>query len=383
MKKIASFLMAIILTIIPINIAFANDENTALNLASKSAVLMDVSTGQVLYEKNSHEKLPPASVTKVMTMLLIVEALDSGKIKLDDQVQVSETASSMGGSQIFLEPGEIQKVDTLLKGIAVASANDACVAMAEHLAGSVEEFVVQMNAKAKQLGMKDTNFVNTNGLPVDNHYTTAYDIALMSRELLKHETISKYLTTWMDSVVVGKKQATIGIANTNKMVKHYQGTTGVKTGFTQQAKYCLSASAKRGDTHLVAVTLGAETSPERFKDSSALLNFGFANYESVKLCSKNDNISALTLDKAEDNKINLVAKDDLSVLIKKGGAKDFTRKVKLKQDTTLPIKKGTTLGVVEIYSGDKLIGKVDLVNTKDVNKASYLQMLQRVINQMI
>ena len=383
MKKIASFLMAIILTIIPINIAFANDENTALNLASKSAVLMDVSTGQVLYEKNSHEKLPPASVTKVMTMLLIVEALDSGKIKLDDQVQVSETASSMGGSQIFLEPGEIQKVDTLLKGIAVASANDACVAMAEHLAGSVEEFVVQMNAKAKQLGMKDTNFVNTNGLPVDNHYTTAYDIALMSRELLKHETISKYLTTWMDSVVVGKKQATIGIANTNKMVKHYQGTTGVKTGFTQQAKYCLSASAKRGDTHLVAVTLGAETSPERFKDSSSLLNFGFANYESVKLCSKNDNISALTLDKAEDNKINLVAKDDLSVLIKKGGAKDFNRKVKLKQDITLPIKKGTTLGVVEIYSGDKLIGKVDLVNTKDVNKASYLQMLQRVINQMI
>ena len=383
MKKIASFLMAIILTIIPINIAFANDENTALNLASKSAVLMDVSTGQVLYEKNSHEKLPPASVTKVMTMLLIVEALDSGKIKLDDQVQVSETASSMGGSQIFLEPGEIQKVDTLLKGIAVASANDACVAMAEHLAGSVEEFVVQMNAKAKQLGMKDTNFVNTNGLPVDNHYTTAYDIALMSRELLKHETISKYLTTWMDSVVVGKKQATIGIANTNKMVKHYQGTTGVKTGFTQQAKYCLSASAKRGDTHLVAVTLGAETSPERFKDSSSLLNFGFANYESVKLCSKNDNISALTLDKAEDNKINLVAKDDLSVLIKKGVAKDFNRKVKLKQDITLPIKKGTTLGVVEIYSGDKLIGKVDLVNTKDVNKASYLQMLQRVINQMI
>lgn len=383
MKKIASFLMAIILTIIPINIAFANDENTALNLVSKSAVLMDVSTGQVLYEKNSHEKLPPASVTKVMTMLLIVEALDSGKIKLDDQVQVSETASSMGGSQIFLEPGEIQKVDTLLKGIAVASANDACVAMAEHLAGSVEEFVVQMNAKAKQLGMKDTNFVNTNGLPVDNHYTTAYDIALMSRELLKHETISKYLTTWMDSVVVGKKQATIGIANTNKMVKHYQGTTGVKTGFTQQAKYCLSASAKRGDTHLVAVTLGAETSPERFKDSSSLLNFGFANYESVKLCSKNDNISALTLDKAEDNKINLVAKDDLSVLIKKGGAKDFNRKVKLKQDITLPIKKGTTLGVVEIYSGDKLIGKVDLVNTKDVNKASYLQMLQRVINQMI
>ena len=167
------------------------------------------------------------------------------------------------------------------------------------------------------------------------------------------------------------------------MVKHYQGTTGVKTGFTQQAKYCLSASAKRGDTHLIAVTLGAETSPERFKDSSSLLNFGFANYESVKLCSKNDNISSLTLDKAEESKINLVAKDDLSVLIKKGGTKDFTRKIKLTENNSLPIKKGTVLGVVEIYSGDKMIGKVDLVNTKDIKKASYLQMLQRVINQMI
>ncbi|MGL5315831.1 MAG: D-alanyl-D-alanine carboxypeptidase family protein, partial [Peptostreptococcaceae bacterium] len=317
------------------------------------------------------------------TMLLIVEAIDSGKIKLDDQVQVSENAASMGGSQIFLEPGETQKVDTLLKGIAVASANDACVAMAEHIAGSVEDFVGKMNEKAKELGMNDTNFVNTNGLPVDNHYTTAYDIALMSKELLKHDAISKYLTTWMDSVVVGKKQATIGLANTNKMVKHYQGTTGVKTGFTQQAKYCLSASAKRGDTHLVAVTLGAETSPERFKDSSALLNFGFANYESVKLCSRNDNIATLTLDKAEDNKVNLVAKDDLSVLIKKGSSKDFTKKIKVSDNPSIPIKKGTVLGQVEVYKDKKLIGKVDLVNTKDINKASYLQMLQRVIDQML
>lgn len=383
MKKLASIIVAILLLITPTNIAFANDENTALNVSSKSAILMDVCSGQVLYEKNSHEKLPPASVTKIMTMLLIVEALDSGKIKLDDKVQVSENAASMGGSQIFLEPGETQKVDTLLKGIAVASANDACVAMAEHIAGSVEDFVGKMNEKAKQLGMKDTNFVNTNGLPVDNHYTTAYDIALMSKELLKHDAISKYLTTWIDSVVVGKKQATIGLANTNKMVKHYQGTTGVKTGFTQQAKYCLSASAKRGDTHLVAVTLGAETSPERFKDSSALLNFGFANYESVKLCSRNDNIATLTLDKAEDNKVNLVAKDDLSVLIKKGGSKDFTKKIKVSDNPSIPIKKGTVLGKVEVYKDKKLIGKVDLVNTKDINKASYLQMLQRVIDQML
>lgn len=383
MKKLASLIMAILIAIMPMNLSFANEDNAPLSISSKSAILMDVGSGQILYEKNAHDKLPPASVTKVMTMLLICEALDSGKITLDDSVQISENAASMGGSQIFLEAGEVQKVDTLLKGIAVASANDGCVAMAEYIGGSVESFVDMMNAKAKELNMKDTNFVNTNGLPVDNHYTSAHDIAIMSRELLKHDVISKYLTTWMDQVVVGKKQITVGLANTNKLIKHYQGATGVKTGFTQQAKYCLSASAKRGDTHLVAVTLGAETSPERFKDATSLLNFGFANYESVKLCSKNDNIATLTLDKADEQKINLVAKEDLSVLIKKGGNKDFTRKIKVNENPTIPIKKGTNLGYVEIYQGKTLVGKVDLVNTKDIQKASYLKMLQRVIDEML
>ena len=383
MKKLASLIMAILIAIMPMNLSFANEDNAPLSVSSKSAILMDVGSGQILYEKNAHDKLPPASVTKVMTMLLICEALDSGKITLDDSVQISDNSASMGGSQIFLEAGEVQKVDTLLKGIAVASANDGCVAMAEYIGGSVESFVDMMNAKAKELNMKDTNFVNTNGLPVDNHYTSAHDIAIMSRELLKHDVISKYLTTWMDQVVVGKKQITVGLANTNKLIKHYQGATGVKTGFTQQAKYCLSASAKRGDTHLVAVTLGAETSPERFKDATSLLNFGFANYESVKLCSKNDNIATLTLDKADEQKINLVAKEDLSVLIKKGGNKDFTRKIKVNENPTIPIKKGTNLGYVEIYQGKTLVGKVDLVNTKDIQKASYLKMLQRVIDEML
>ena len=383
MKKLISFIMAIVIAIMPMDLSFANEGNDPLSVSSKSAILMDVGSGQILYEKNAHDKLPPASVTKVMTMLLICEALDSGKITLDDSVQISENAASMGGSQIFLEAGEVQKVDTLLKGIAVASANDGCVAMAEYVAGSVESFVDMMNAKAKELNMKDTNFVNTNGLPVENHYTSAHDIALMSRELLKHDVISKYLTTWMDQVVVGKKQTTVGLANTNKLIKHYQGATGVKTGFSQQAKYCLSASAKRGDTHLIAVTLGAETSPERFKDATSLLNFGFANYESVKLCSKNDNIATLTLDKADEQKINLVAKEDLSVLIKKGGNKDFTRKVKVNENPIIPIKKGTSLGYVEIYQGKTLVGKVDLVNTKDIQKASYLKMLQRVIDEML
>jgi D-alanyl-D-alanine carboxypeptidase (penicillin-binding protein 5/6) len=383
MKKIVSFIMAMIIAIIPMNLSFANEENTQLSVSSKSAILMDIGSGQILYEKNAHDKLPPASVTKVMTMLLVCEALDSGKITLNDNVQISENAASMGGSQIFLEPGEVQKVDTLLKGIAVASANDGCVAMAEYVAGSVQSFVDMMNAKAKELNMKDTNFVNTNGLPVDNHYTSAHDIAIMSRELLKHDVITKYLTTWMDQIVVGKKQVNVGLANTNKLIKHYQGATGVKTGFTQQAKYCLSASARRGDTHLVAVTLGAETSPERFKDATSLLNFGFANYESVKLCSENDNMTTITIDKADEQKVNLVAKDDLSILIKKDGNKDFTRKIKLNENPTVPIKKGTALGYVEVYQGKTLVGKVDLVNTKDIQKASYLQMLQRVIDEML
>ena len=384
MKKLYSIILAMIFMITTSSLSFADKENSDINLSSKSAILMDVSSGKILYEKNSHEKLPPASVTKVMTMLLICEALESGKIKIDDEVQVSEIASSMGGSQIFLESGEIQKVDTLLKGIAVASANDACVAMAEHIGGSVESFVDMMNAKAKELKMNDTHFVNTNGLPVDNHYTSAHDIALMSRELLKYDQIiSKYLTTWMDSVVVGKKQATIGIANTNKLIKHYNGATGVKTGFTQEAKYCLSASAKRGDTHLVAATLGAETSPQRFSDASTLLNYGFANYESVKLCSRDDKIATLTMEKAEDEKISLVAKEDLSVLIKKGDSKEFTKKIKVYEDAKLPIKKDSVLGEVEIYRGKEKLGTVELVTNKDINKASYLKMLQRVLDEML
>lgn len=383
MKRFTSFLLALTIIVGQISIVFADIKEAKLDISSKSAVLMDASTGKILYEKNSYEKLPPASVTKVMTMLLICEALESGKIKEDDDVQISEVASSMGGSQIFLEPGEIQKVDTLLKSIAVASANDACVAMAEYVGGSVEEFVVLMNKRAKELGMNDTNFVNTNGLPVDNHYTSAYDIALMSKELLKHKKISKYLTTWMDEVVVGKKQAKIGISNTNKLVKHYQGATGVKTGFTQQAKYCLSASALRNNTHLIAVTLCAETSPIRFKDATNLLNYGFANYESVKICGANDKVATVKFEKGEKENVDLVAKDDLSVLIKKGDKKDFTKKVQIKDDLKLPIKKNTELGVVKVYRGDELVGESKIINTEDINKASYLQMLRRIVDNLL
>lgn len=383
MKKFTSIFMCLTLCIIPFNKIFANNENKNIDISSKSAILMDVSSGQIIYEKDSHQKLPPASVTKVMTMLLIVEALENNKIKLDDSVQISDNASSMGGSQIFLEAGEMQNVDTLLKGIAVASANDACVAMAEYIGGSVEGFVDMMNKRAKELGMKDTNFVNTNGLPVDNHYTTAYDIALMSRELLKHDMITKYLTTWMDNVVVGKKKSTVGLANTNKLIKHYSGATGVKTGFTNEAKYCLSASAKRDNTHLVSVTLGAETTQERFKDATNLLNYGFANYETVNLIKKDSKVTDIKLDKADEEKVDIVCKDDLNLLIKKGENKDFTKKINISKDIKLPIKKGDDIGKLEVYQKDKLVGSVELISTKDINKAGYFKMLERIINNII
>ena len=384
MKRFISVFLAIIFIICQNTFVFA-DKNTSnnINIGSKSAVLMDASSGQVLYEKNCHEKLPPASVTKVMTMLLICEAIESGKIKINDEVTISENAASMGGSQIFLEPGEVQTVDTLLKGISVASANDACVAMAEYIGGSVEEFVDMMNKKAKDLKMNDTNFVNTNGLPVENHYTSAYDIGIMSRELLKHELIEKYLTTWMDNIVVGKKKATIGLANTNKLIKHYNGATGVKTGFTGEAKFCVSASAKRGKTHLIAVILGGQTSKDRFKDATTLLDYGFANYESVKICSKNQKLYTLKLKKADCESVGLVAKDDLGILTKKGESKDFIKKIEVDKNLKLPIKQGTTLGKVKIYKGNKLIGQVDLVSSRDIDKASYLQMLKRLVEDIV
>ena len=384
MKKSISFVITLIIILTQgcISIAMANDK-VNVDVSSKSAVLMDAASGKVLYEKNCHEKLPPASVTKIMTLLLICEAIESGKIKESDDVQISEVASSMGGSQIFLEPGEIQKVDTLVKAIAVASANDASVAMAEYVGGSVEEFVDLMNKRAKELGMNDTNFVNTNGLPVDNHYTSAYDIALMSKELLRHKKISKYLTTWMDEVVVGKKQAKIGISNTNKLIKHYSGATGVKTGFTQQAKYCLSASALRNNTHLIAVTLCAETSPIRFKDATTLLNYGFSNYESVKVCDANQKVAKVTFPKGSQENVDLVAKDDLSVLIKKGDSKEFTKKVEVNKDIELPVKKNTELGTVKVYKGKELVGQTKIVNTEDIDKATYPQMFKRMIKSLL
>ncbi|SHK05881.1 D-alanyl-D-alanine carboxypeptidase family protein [Tepidibacter formicigenes] len=380
MKRKLCLFLTLLLTLSQSVIVLANED---INLSSKSAILIDAKSGTILYEKNSHEKLPPASVTKIMTMLLIMEALDEGRIKLDDKVTISEKASSMGGSQLFLEPGEVKTVDQLLKGIAVASANDACVAMAEHIYGSDKAFVKKMNEKAKELGMKDTNFVNTNGLPVENHYTSAYDIALMSKELLKHEEIHKYLKIWMDEIVVGKKNKKIGLVNTNKLIRFYKGANGIKTGFTNEAKFCLSASAVRDDLHLISVVLGASTSKVRFNEASSLLNYGFANYETVKIYNKGDVVKKIKLDKADSEYVELLCKEPIYILNKKGDKKEFKKKINIYENIKFPIKKGDKLGEIQIYQDNKILLKSDLISSKDVKKASYIKMLQKVLDYVL
>lgn len=375
--------LSLILTMMIIISSFTSFANEDMKLTSKSAILIDSNSGKILYEKNSHEKLPPASVTKIMSMLLTMEALNEGRIKLEDQVTISEKASSMGGSQLFLEPGEIKTVDELLKGIAVASANDGCVAMAEYIYGSEESFVKKMNEKAQELGMKDTHFVNTNGLPVKDHYTSAYDISLMSKELIKHKEIHKYLKIWMDEIVVGKKQKKIGLVNTNKLVRFYKGANGIKTGFTNEAKFCLSASATRDDLTLIAVVLGAPSSKERFSEASSLLNYGFANYETVKIYDQGQVVKKVKLEKADSENIELTCEKPLYYLNKKGDKKDFKQKIVIDDKFKFPIKKGQKIGEIQIYKDKKVIMKSDLISNKEVKKAGYVKMLNRVLNSIL
>lgn len=340
----------------------AND----LNIQAKSAVLMEASTGKILYEQNSHEKLPPASVTKVMTMLLIMEAIDNGKISFDDMVASSEYAASMGGSQIYLEPGEQMSVHDMLKAIAVASGNDASVAMAEHIYGSEEAFVKAMNDKAKELGMNDTNFVNCNGLDADNHYTSAYDIALMSRELLKHPKIHDYLTIWIDSLRDGK----FGLANTNKLIRFYPGANGIKTGSTGKALYCLSASAKRDGMQLIAVIMGAPNTKERFNAATKLLDYGFANYSIVSGAKKGELVGELDVLKGITNKVNLVTASDFNALIKKGQQGNIDKKVNIADNLHAPVEKGQKVGEIVFSAGGEEVGKVDVITSEAVEKVS-------------
>ena len=341
-----------------------------LDLDGKSALLMDVATGTVLYEKNAHEALSPASVTKVMTMLLIMEAIDSGKIGWDDMVTASEAAAAKGGSQIYLKVGETMSVSDMVKSIAVSSANDCACAMAEHLAGSESAFVDMMNARAKELGMNDTHFVNCTGLDDDpeaaNHKTSAYDIAVMSRELLKnHPDIKKFTTIWMDTLRGGA----FGLSNTNKLIRFYSGATGLKTGFTSGAGYCLSASAEREGLELIAVVMGSSSSQKRTAACKAMLDYGFANFALVRPQLEDAVTVPVTLGKADQVAVQLGQEG--SLLIDKGQKNSVTTQITLEEQLDAPVSRGQKLGTMTVKAGEQILSEIPLVAAAPVEKLTF------------
>lgn len=358
--------------------------NSGMKLAAKAAVLIDGSTGKVLFEQDSHKELPPASVTKVMTMLLTMEAVERGQIKLTDIITISERAASMGGSQMYMEVGEQHTLEELLEGIAIVSANDACVAVAEYVAGSEEIFVEQMNARARELGMRDTNFVNTNGLPVANHYTSAYDIGLMSCHLIKHEETKKWFNTWQKTIKVGLpgKEKEFGLTNTNKLIKAYPGANGIKTGFTAEAGYCLSASATKEDTTLIAVALGCETAKIRTAEISKLFNYGFAMFQSVEVAARGQVLKSVELIKGEPYKVNAVTREKVTVVVPKGKAEAASCKAIINKDIKLPLVAGDEIGKLKVYVDDREVAEYALVAQKSVERASLLTYYIRKIKRL-
>lgn len=378
MKKVTTLLLAAVLLagMLPRRAAAVD-----LNLNAKSALLMDVATGTVLYEKECHERLAPASVTKVMTMLLIMEALDDGRIHLDDQVTASETAAAKGGSQIYLKAGETMPVSDMLKSIAVSSANDCACAMAELIAGSESAFVEQMNQRAAELGMADTHFVNCTGLDdskeAERHRTSAYDIALMSRQLLKyHPDIKKYTTIWMDTVRGG----TFGLSNTNKLIRFYSGATGLKTGFTSGAGYCLSATAKREGMELIAVVMGCESAQKRTADCKALLDYGFATYSVVRPGLKAGRTVTVHLGKQNTVPVELTERRE--ILVDKAKRTSLTAKVELAQLVPAPVEKGQQVGTISVYAGEKLLIQLPLAAAQAVAKLSFGDVFKLVLERV-
>ncbi len=357
-----------------------------VEVSAPSAILMESSTGQVIYEKDADTQRPPASVTKVMTLLLIFDALADGKIKLEDSVTTSEYAASMGGSQVFLEPGEVQTVDTLIKCISVASANDACVAMAEHICGSEEEFVAQMNKRAEGLGMKNTHFINCNGLDADGHLTTAKDIALMSRELITmYPQIHDYCTIWMENITHTTKKGTseFGLSNTNKLIRQYEYATGLKTGSTSKAKFCVSATAKKDDTELIAVIMAADDSKARVRDAIALCNYGFGK------CNKyqekgTKSVKPVKLARGVKETVKATQEEPFTYIDTTGAdLKGMERKVKVSKKLQAPIKKGDKVGVVKYYLNGQEVGSRELIASENVDAISYQSALVDTIEEWL
>ncbi|MEB3102759.1 D-alanyl-D-alanine carboxypeptidase family protein [Ferviditalea candida] len=365
--------------------AFAKDQaENNLNLApnAKSAILMDEDTGTVIYEKNSHDRLPPASITKIMTMLLVMEAVDQGKIKLDDKVTASEHAASMGGSQIFLEPGEEMTVRELLKGVAMASGNDASVALAEKIGGTEEMFVQMMNEKAQQLGMKDTHFANSNGLPAADHYSSAYDIALMSRELLKYQGVTEFTGKYQDYLRQNTDRP-FWLVNTNKLVRFYSGADGLKTGYTSQAKFCLAATAKRGNFRVVSVVMGEPNTKTRNAEVAHMLNYAFSQYTNLPIFKAGEKIGSITVEKGDPVNIPLVAKHQYSMLVKKGeNPEQFRHELNIDENLKAPIQLGQQVGKLEIYKDDKLVKEFPIESPVEVKRAGWWAVYKRTLSKL-
>lgn len=356
-----------------------NNSNT-LNLESPSAILIEQTTGQVLFEHNCHEQLRPASVTKVMSILLIMEALDNGTITLSDPIPCSENAASMGGSQIWLDPRETLTVDEMLKAICVASANDCVVAMAEYIGGSEEGFVQMMNDKAQSLGMKDTTFKNCHGLDEDGHVTSSYDIALMSKELLNnHPQITKYTTIWTDSLRDGKSELT----NTNKLIRTYKGATGLKTGSTGLALYNLSASCTRDDLSLIAVIMKAPSTKVRFAEAQKLLDYGYSTFSFKQFGKKEEVVKSVAVNKGVHSEVEAILSDYAGTLIKKGKDKDIEQNLRLEENVSAPISKGQKLGEMSFVLDGETLSTVDIVAKNDVEKINLFTMSKKVIYSWI
>jgi serine-type D-Ala-D-Ala carboxypeptidase (penicillin-binding protein 5/6) len=377
-RSIVMIITALIIsaTIIPTP-SFASEVKVDLAENAKSAILIERDTGTVLFEKNSDERLSPASMTKIMTMLLIMEALEDGKIQWNEKVRTSEYAASMGGSQVFLEEGEEMTVDELLRAISISSANDASVAMAERIAGSEKQFVKMMNQKAKELGLKDTKFQNATGLPAKNHYSSARDMAILAKELLKHEKITNY-TSQYESYLREGTDKKFWLVNTNRLVKFYPGVDGLKTGFTKEAKYCLTATAKKGDMRVIAVVFGAPTSKERNKLITEMFDYAFSQYETKQFYAKGDELGKVTVEKGQQRNIKIAAGESISLLTKKGEKMDDVKtSLKLNKHIQAPIKKGDEIGKIVLIKNGKVLSENSAISAENVKPASWWTLYKR------
>ena len=379
MKKYVSLLLAALVLTAGLPPAKAAPSDSGLSLSCASCVLMEKETGAFLLEENSHEKLEPASVTKIMTLLLVMEAVDSGQLSKDAPVTVSAYAAGMGGSQVYLEEGEQMPVSEMIKCVTVVSGNDCAVALAEHLAGSEGAFVAQMNQRAQELGMADTTFLNCTGLPAQGHVTSAHDIALMSRELiLNHPKIRDYTTIWMDSI----RDGSFGLTNTNRLVRFYQGTTGLKTGFTSSAQYCMSATAERGGMELIAVVMKSPSTNQRFDDAKSLLDYGFANYTLVPVYPEVP-LAPIDVLLGAQPQVQPQPERDCRLLVRKGEETQVTTRLSLAENVEAPVERGQILGKLEVYVGDTLRDTIPILSSQPVERLSIPGIFSQMLSKLL